>query len=107
MAITTKDTPDNEAVTRRRAPRPRTSPAEPKGYARARTEFEGRAQDWLLSRPGKAMDVPGDLHLVARRGVPCRNCGALIYRDGDAGHTIEWNRTSGRHWASGITASCR
>lgn len=62
--------------------------------------------------------MPADLHLVAALGVPCSSCGALVYRNGDAGHTISWKptaswsaRNSGgpddRHWATGITATCQ
>lgn len=106
MATTTKDTTDNKPRTRTPRPRSAAGPAEPKGYAKARADFEARAQDWLLARQERTMTIPDDLHLAAARGVPCRTCGALIYRHGDAGHTIEWIRTSGTHWAAGITAAC-
>lgn len=85
----------------------RNGPTEPKGYAKARTGFEQRAQDWLLARPARIMCLPEDLHLVAALGVPGTRCGALIYRDRDAGHTIVWDPgAAGRHWAAAITAVC-
>jgi hypothetical protein len=111
--MTTRDTTDTG---RRRAPRQRSSP-EPRGYAKARTAFEERAQDWLLERPARTMYLPENLHLFTALGVPCSTCGSLIYRGGDAGHTVGLtlqfpgsardNRNPGRHWAAAITAFCR
>jgi hypothetical protein len=104
MNTTQSETADTKA--KRRPPRQRAAPAEPRGYARARAAFEGRAQDWLLDRPGRLMVLPDDLPKVVALGVPCRTCGALVYRYGDAGHTISWTRQSVPHWAAAITASC-
>lgn len=117
MNTTAGDTTDT--TRRRRAPRQRTTGdlPEPKGYAKARAAFEERAHDWLLARPARIACLPENLNLIAALGVPCRGCGALIYRDGDAGHTVEWKPAPGwsiqgsgpgdRHWATAITASCR
>ena len=115
MNTTPGDTTDTPAGTaRKRAPRQRaknSAPSQPKGYATARAEFERRAQDWLLSRPGRTMQMPQDLAAVVALGVPCRTCGAVIYRQGTAGHTIEWQPSArsgdpGLHWSTGITAYC-
>lgn len=116
MNTTEKDATDNKTKpVRRRTPRPRAADtpktaALPAGYAKARTAFETRAQDWLLDRPGRSMRIPDDLRLIAGLGVPCSTCGNLIYRDRDSGHTIVWKQKAkgdpGGHWASGITASC-
>lgn len=84
--------------------------AGPAGYAKAREQFEARAQNWLLDQPGRVMQMPADLRAVTALGVPCQVCGSLIYRDRDAGHTIEWapkRRGDGAgHWAAGVTAWC-
>lgn len=90
--------------TRAKAPRQRRA-AGPAGYAKARDEFEGRAQDWLLSRPGRTLMMPDDLAGVVALGVPCRTCGAAVYRNGSGGHEVTWRREPG-HWASGIVAVC-
>jgi hypothetical protein len=114
MNATEKDTAGRDA---KRAPRQRRSPAAagkspaaPRGFAKARRDFEARAQDWLAGRPGKVMQIPQDLPAIAALGVPCSCHGSLIYRDGQDGHTIAWKRkaegAAAGHWASGITASC-
>lgn len=78
---------------------------EPSGYAQAREKFEKDAQQWLLSRPGRVLMMPDDLVAVTALGVPCRDCGASVYRHATAGHSVSWRREP-RHWAAGITASC-
>ncbi len=80
----------------------------PKGYSKARVEFQARAQDWQRSRPGRLVRLPEDLLAIAKLGIPCQTCGSLIYRAG-AGtdrHAIGWAPTDGGHWAGGITATC-
>jgi hypothetical protein len=77
----------------------------PAGYGKARTEFQVRAQRWMLGRPGRVFTMPDDLRAVTALGVPCETCGALIYRDGDAGHRVSW-REDPVHWADGVTATC-
>lgn len=90
----------------RRSPRPRT-PTEPRGYVKARAEFEDKARQWLLGRPGKQMNVPGDLRLITALGVPCQKCGNLVYRSGTDGHTVTWlPKPPAGHWASAIIATC-
>lgn len=117
MKTTAKDTTDSKpSPARRRAPRPRTPKPGgdqvklPPHYTKARQEFEAGAQRWLLKRPGRVMEMPDDLLPIATLGVPCRTCGASVYRQGDAGHTIEWKPKSkgdpAGHWAAGITARC-
>jgi hypothetical protein len=101
------DTTDTEPTTAARAPRQRrrqgSSPAQ---YAGARGKFEVRAQEWLLARPGRTMSMPSDLREVTGLGVPCPGCGALIYRDRDAGHRVGWRSDTTGHWAAGITVTC-
>lgn len=116
MNTTGKDTPDTKArPAGARAPRPRAAArpagtATSSGYAAARTKFEARAQRWLLERPGRVMQMPDDLRPVTALGVPCQTCGNLVYRDRDAGHTIEWTPKrpgdGAGHWAAGLTAWC-
>lgn len=102
----TTDVTDAEA--KPRAPRQRATPGDrpPKGYAKARLLFEASAQRLLLSRPGRVMNLPEDLTKVIALGVPCLRCGASVYSWHGAGHRIEWKIATGKHWASGITASC-
>jgi hypothetical protein len=96
----------------RRAPRPRTgsetkTTARTTWYDREFAGFIGRAQTWLLSRPGKQVNLPKQLNLVAAIGIPCRDCKTVIHRQGESGHTVRWVRAEkGGHWASGITVSC-
>lgn len=49
--------------------------------------------------------MPDELNAVTALGVPCPG-GKLIYRNGEAGHTVEWSREPGEHWAAGIIAIC-
>lgn len=80
--------------------------ADPDEYANARQRFEGEAQRWLLGQPDRTMMMPDDLAAVVALGVPCRNCGASVYRNRDAGHAVRWERSPGGHWAAGITVTC-
>jgi hypothetical protein len=110
MPMATRE-PDATVTTKKptaaRAPRARQKPnaGAPAGYEKARSEFLDRAQGWLRGRPGRQVNMPTDLAAVASLGVPCSKCGALIYRDRDAGHRINWKREPS-HWAAGITATC-
>jgi hypothetical protein len=110
MTTTLGYTPDSRAVRARR----RTGDS--RGYANACAGFEQRAQQWLRGRPGRVVYLPEDLAPVAALGVPCRDCGGLIYRDGASGHVIAWaplpgwavegSRPGDLPWAAAVTASC-
>ncbi len=92
----------------RRAPRQRrtaTAPARPKGYEKARLAFEARAQDWMIGRPNRLVNLPEDLRRIVTLGVPCQTCGNLIDRF-DGSHQVTWSRQPGEHWAAGIIAVC-
>ena len=98
-------TPGDTTTTKgRRSPRQRAG--EPRGYTRAHTEFEDKARLWLLGRPGKQMQVPGDLAKIVALGLPCRTCGNVIFRPDTEGHTVTWQQVTSGHWASGIIATC-
>jgi hypothetical protein len=77
------------------------------GYAAARVEFEDRAQKWLRARPVRTVRMPESLPLVTSLGVPCRTCPAVVYRNGDDGHTVTWQRNPDQHWAAAVTATCK
>lgn len=100
------DTTDNATAKKRRAPRPRTGSASTAKHEKARQGFELRAQQWLLSRPGRQMAMPRDLDAVTRLGVPCSGCGELIYQHSAADHVVQWRPNAGGHWAAGVTTSC-
>jgi len=102
MNTTPRDTTPTKT---RRSPRQRT-PTEPRGYTKAHTEFQEKARLWLLSRPGKQMQVPGDLARIVALGLPCRTCGNLIFKPDTDGHTVTWQQVTSGHWASGIIATC-
>lgn len=77
-------------------------------FTKQQDAYQARAQTWLLSRPDKQVDLPGQLNLVVAIGVPCPDCKKLIHRHGELGHTARWVRAvGGAHWASGITVSCK
>ena len=100
---TQADAPDKTAA---RAPRQRRHRG---ATAKQLTEFQARAQIWLLGRPGKMVRLPDELLTIAAAiGIPCRTCGKLIYRAGAGAehHSIDWSPAPGQHWAASITASC-
>src|SRR4051812_20124844 len=93
---------------RKRTPVPAATFTEPDGYAAAHRRFEVDAQQLLLGRPDRTIMMPDDLAAVVALGLPCRTCGASVYQDGDANHTVRWTRDQEKqlHWAAGITATC-
>jgi hypothetical protein len=94
---------DTETDVTDRTPRQRRTRGSSSTHARARKEFEQRAQDWLKQRPGKAMALPQDLAAVVALGVPCPQCGVLVRRDRQDGHLAGYSRPESGHWASGVT----
>ena len=98
------NTTEKDTKTTRRTPRQRSG--EPRGYARAHAQAKERAQQWLLAKPDRRVDLPGELAAVVKLGWPCQTCGALVYRDRDAGHVVQYRRQQGGHWTAGITVTC-
>ncbi len=93
--------------TPRRRPAKKAAPARRPGYEQARTDFHARAQLWLRNQPHQTVRLPQELAAVTALGIPCLDCGDLVYRDRQGGHAVEWDMNSTDHWASGITARCR
>lgn len=75
--------------------------------------FLVRAESWALARAGGdesavVIVYPQDTAVITALGVPCFDCFGLVYRQGEAGHTVRFgvDPENGRPWASLIWASC-
>jgi hypothetical protein len=82
---------------------------------RREEQLEGwlaRADQWAVARAGGrrrdvVVEYPRDTVVVIALGVPCSDCFALVYVQGEGGHHVRFGAEAGRHWAALITASCR
>jgi hypothetical protein len=82
---------------------------------RRETQLEGwlaRADQWAVARAGGrrrdvVVEYPRDTAVVIALGVPCSDCFALVYAEGQDGHHVRFGAEAGRHWAALIRASCR
>lgn len=90
-----------------RPPRPRTRKGAAVDSVAERAAFERRAQEWMLGRPGRQVELPGELGEVVRLGVPCGTCGEVVHLPRSERHTVSYRPASGGHWTAGITAECR
>jgi hypothetical protein len=70
-----------------------------------------RAGAWATARAASAGEPvavvwPRDMTVVVALGVPCGDCGELVYRQGEGGHTVRFAVAEGRPWAELVTAHC-
>jgi len=74
-----------------------------------RAVFLRRCIAWALPRGGELV-WPDDQAAVIALGVPCSDCGQVVYDlgAGERPHTLRvlMLLDSGRHWSDGISATC-
>lgn len=60
----------------------------------------------VRARFGDGPVVVDDQADVVALGVPCDDCLALVYVDGEDGHLVQFGSAGGQRWAALISARC-